>query len=640
MNKNWKIRPLLWSALIFSLIGVLIGGVLAFVAVNNLSKASQSIIQFEENWSNAHVYTKLARVSAANYVKYGNKEDFTNFEKYEALNKSNIKKLFNDIHDIPDGYRILKSVDSLNLKVHGSEWSAVMLKYYDRPKEAEAKLNSKSYIDNAKKLDDIGTNTEKQILLLLKGYINRTFQLIIFGIAGMFIGLIFAAICWWQVGRLFQHQANELMVARDTLAAHANSLEQRIELRTKDLKAAKLAAEDADKAKSAFLAQMSHEIRTPMNGVLGMAAILAKTNLDEKQKKLLSIIQESGDTLLDLLNDVLDLAKIEAGRLSIEAVDFNLSDIARSAKAIFSGKAYEKNINLSVSFDENSNIWCKGDPTRLKQILFNLISNAVKFTSQGFVKVKVSSELLADKKVSVTFNVEDTGIGINKEAQKLLFKTFYQADTSTTRKYGGSGLGLSICKQLANKMGGDIYFESEENKGSIFTFHIILDEGEVLKSEIDTFEKPLISELTNDGNLKILAAEDNKNNRLVIKMFLEQVGITPIFAENGAIAVELWQNQHFDLILMDVQMPIMNGPEATRRIRELEAQTHRERTPIIALTANAMTHHIKECIEAGMDAHVSKPIRPDILFSTIDKVLNIEDNDAANNNHESREVAV
>ncbi|KAF0186100.1 MAG: sensor histidine kinase/response regulator [Hyphomonadaceae bacterium] len=397
---------------------------------------------------------------------------------------------------------------------------------------------------------------------------------------------------------------------------HAELLEKKIEARTRDLEAAKKAAEAADFAKSSFLAQMSHEIRTPMNGVIGVADALARTELNSQQQALVAIIKESGDTLLTLLNDVLDLAKIESGRMELERINFNVVDVVRSSEAIFSARAQEKGLSFSVSIEIDENTWCVGDPTRLRQILFNLISNAIKFTDEGEVNVQVGNEATNNDEALIKFTISDTGIGMDEAGVLRLFEKFSQADVSTTRKFGGSGLGLSICREFATLMNGKIEVISAPAKGSIFTLEVTMPIGKK-PSQTEVGDLVLSSECCED--LRILAAEDNPNNRLVLKMFLEQVGIVPVFVENGQLAVEAWKAQDFDVILMDVQMPVMSGLEAAAEIRKLEKATSRHRTPIIALTANAMSHHVHECLSAGMDAHVAKPIRPDLLFSTLER---------------------
>jgi CheY-like chemotaxis protein len=341
---------------------------------------------------------------------------------------------------------------------------------------------------------------------------------------------------------------------------------------------------------------------------------------------MVSVIRESGTTLLALLNDVLDLSKIEAGRMELERTGYSVADIVRSAEAIFTTRAHQKGISLAVALEPDADIWCLGDPTRVRQVLYNLLSNAVKFTQSGGVRVVVralpAAEGGAGNSVRIAFAVADTGIGIDPEARDRLFQRFTQADARTTRRYGGTGLGLAISRDLARLMGGDISYAPAPDGGSVFTFHLDCQRAEPpARTDAHAFGESLEATGETSADLHVLAAEDNAHNRLVLQLMLEQVGVVPVFAENGRVALDLWQARAFDVILMDVQMPEMSGLEATRRIREIEAASGRARTPVIALTANAMTHHVQECLQAGMDAHVAKPIRPELLFAAIDAAL-------------------
>jgi signal transduction histidine kinase/ActR/RegA family two-component response regulator len=372
--------------------------------------------------------------------------------------------------------------------------------------------------------------------------------------------------------------------------------------------AARLEAEAANSAKSQFLATISHEIRTPLNGVLGMAQIMALSELDPVQKGRLNIIRSSGEILLSILNDVLDLSKIEAGKLIVETIDFDLGDVLRATTHAYTPLAAEKGLLFSQDLDSIDGVY-RGDPTRVRQILTNLISNALKFTEAGEIQVSahVSGETLR-------LSVKDTGIGIAPEKLSTLFGKFTQADETTTRRFGGTGLGLSICRDLAELMGGRIDAESQEGQGSTFTASIpMIRVGDVAPAESDQAESP---EAFGEG-VRVLAAEDNQTNQLVLRTLLEMVGYEVAIASDGEEAVSLWEAGDWDLILMDVQMPVMDGPTAARAIRQREAATGRRRTPILALTANTMAHQVKGYGEDGMDGHVAKPIDAETLFQAI-----------------------
>jgi PAS domain S-box-containing protein len=380
-------------------------------------------------------------------------------------------------------------------------------------------------------------------------------------------------------------------------------------------------AESANRAKSTFLATMSHEIRTPLNGVLGMAQAMAVDELCAVQRERLDVIRQSGESLLAILNDVLDLSKIEAGKLELEETEFDLAELARGAHAAFTAIAQKKGLSFDLEVERSAQGVYRGDPTRIRQILYNLISNALKFTATGEIRVAIRR---SDDRLEVV--VRDTGIGMAPETTTGVFSTFTQADSSTTRRFGGTGLGLSICRELAGLMGGDIGVESELGVGSTFTVRLELP---WLRASAAAAADPSPAAVAPSGAVRtavrVLAAEDNAMNRLVLKTLLHQAGIEPKVVENGAECVEAWQAGTWDVILMDVQMPIMDGPSATRAIRELEAQTGRPRTPIVALSANAMSHQVSEYLAVGMDGHVSKPIEAAKLFEAIEEALEIAD---------------
>ena len=371
-------------------------------------------------------------------------------------------------------------------------------------------------------------------------------------------------------------------------------------------------AEAANRAKSAFLATMSHEIRTPLNGVLGMAQAMAADELPPAQLERLAIIRQSGEALLAILNDVLDLAKIEAGKLELEEVEFDLGPLVQGVHAGFRDLAGRKGVALAL---DPGNAWgvYRGDPTRLRQILGNLLSNALKFTEAGEVRVEAGWD-----GAELTLRVCDTGVGVPADRLELLFERFAQADASTTRRFGGTGLGLAICRQLAEGMGGSIGVASVVGEGSTFTVRLPLPRlGEASAPANAQPAAAAVETLT----LRVLAAEDNEVNRLVLKTLLNQIGVDPVMVDNGVAAVEAWDAQSWDLILMDIQMPVMDGLAATNLIRKREAAEGRRRTPIIALTANAMAHQVTEYRAAGMDAHVSKPIEAKALFEALQAVV-------------------
>ncbi|HET9159589.1 MAG TPA: ATP-binding protein, partial [Caulobacteraceae bacterium] len=372
-------------------------------------------------------------------------------------------------------------------------------------------------------------------------------------------------------------------------------------------------AEAANAAKSAFLATMSHEIRTPLNGVLGMAQAMSRDQLPKLQRQRLDVISAAGETLLILLNDILDLSRIEAGRMDLEDGVVDLEDLAQSLGAAFEVQAADKDLYIGIQVAEEAKGRWKGDPTRVRQILFNLIGNAIKFTASGYVFLTIGR---ADG--DLVLEVRDSGPGIAKDRLGQLFNKFVQEDASTTRRFGGSGLGLSICRELSELMGGTITAESQLGKGSRFIVRLPLarageDDRQATAPESD--------ELENAGSLRILAAEDNATNRLVLSTLLSQIGADVDVVCDGKEAVEAFESGDWDLILMDVHMPNMDGLAATQAIRQIEALRGARRTPIIALTANAMAHHRAEYAKAGMDTMVAKPVKLTELIAAIQDVL-------------------
>jgi signal transduction histidine kinase/CheY-like chemotaxis protein len=384
-----------------------------------------------------------------------------------------------------------------------------------------------------------------------------------------------------------------------------------------------LLAEEATRAKSTFLAVMSHEIRTPLNGILGMAQALSFDTLTPAQHDQVDVIQQSGAALLAILNDVLDLSKIEAGKLELESIEFDIEELAGGAQSAFAALARRKGLTLDLAFEPDATGVYLGDPTRLRQIVYNLISNAVKFTDSGRVRIGVSR---TDDALRIA--VADTGVGIAPYQMERLFQKFVQADASTTRRFGGTGLGLSISFELAQMMGGQIIPASVPGEGSTFSLALPLQrvrdaDGKTARAaRVPATPTPVLADADGDGPpIRVLAAEDNPMNQLVLRTLLAQIGVEPTLVDDGAQAVEAWQSGAWDAILMDVQMPVMDGPTATVEIRRREAATGRPRTPIIALTANVMAHQISDYAACGMDGHVAKPIEAMKLFEALQLAL-------------------
>jgi signal transduction histidine kinase/FixJ family two-component response regulator len=375
------------------------------------------------------------------------------------------------------------------------------------------------------------------------------------------------------------------------------------------------AAKAASRTKSTFLATMSHEIRTPLNGVLGMAQAIELDELTPAQRERVAVVRSSGEALLALLNDILDLSKVEAGELTLEMIPFEPTRVVGAVVA--QNKALAEKKGLSLQSDtlglEGAYI---GDPNRLRQILQNLVSNAIKFTEAGGVTIVARAE-----DDGLTFRVCDTGMGIASQQLGLLFEKFRQLDESITRRFGGTGLGLSICRELAQAMGGDVAVESRIGLGSTFILTVPLQRSTEAVAATTTEDDCPPQDLA----LRVLAAEDNATNQLVLRTLLGAVGIVPTLVDNGAEAVAAWRDGDWDIILMDIQMPVMDGLTATKEIRRQEAADGRAHTPIVALTANVMDHHVREYLAIGMDDCLAKPISADKLFALLATLQSAQD---------------
>ena len=391
---------------------------------------------------------------------------------------------------------------------------------------------------------------------------------------------------------------------------HAADLQKQIMLVEQESKAAEAASE----AKSQFLAHMSHEIRTPLNGIIGITDILAGTTLTEEQVNYLNTIRMSGEALLSIINDILDFSKIEAGKLELENTSFSIIDICDSINSIFLAPLRDKGLDFNIEIAPDIPKHVQGDPLRLKQILMNLIGNSIKFTDSGSINIKVENVQPSAQTLTLRFKVKDTGIGIKQEKQAQLFQAFTQLDSSTTRKYGGTGLGLQITKRLVELMGGTIHVESEVGVGSTFSFTINTQEGVETGKPESTTEIPQSKRPATD--VKVLVAEDNTTNQLVVKAMLKRLGYQFDLANNGQEALDRLHQESFDVVLMDCQMPILDGFATTRQLRTEESF---ESLPIIALTAGATAQEQKMCFEAGMSDFLSKPITIDALESVLKK---------------------
>jgi two-component system, sensor histidine kinase len=394
------------------------------------------------------------------------------------------------------------------------------------------------------------------------------------------------------------------------------NLLEMLEVNNRELEIQKLKAEEATRVKSMFLANMSHEIRTPLNGIIGISRILEQTTLEKNLKELVRIISTSGENLLNIINDILDFSKIESGQVELENLEFELSEVITNIVRLLKFNADEKGIGLSVHIDKRITGLLIGDPYRLTQIVTNLLNNAIKFTEKGYVRIEVEQASKEAEQVELLFKVIDTGIGISLNGSKKLFKEFSQTESSTTRKFGGTGLGLAICSNLVSLMGGEIGVNSTFGEGSAFWFRLKFSYLEKQKTIIkkDNFIVP--------DTLKILCAEDNMVNQRVTQLLLKNIGTECEIAENGKLAYEMAQKKNFDIILMDMQMPVIDGIESTCKIREYEALNKVVKPAyIVAVTANATSEDRQKCLSAGMNDFLSKPFQASELINIIKNVV-------------------
>ncbi|MUP37473.1 response regulator [Labilibaculum euxinus] len=377
-----------------------------------------------------------------------------------------------------------------------------------------------------------------------------------------------------------------------------------LEKKNEELIIEKNKAEEATRSKSLFLANMSHEIRSPMNGILGLSKLLLQSELNSEQKDMLDVMARSGENLIQIINDILDYSKIEAGQIEIEEIDFDIRKVTDTIFHLLNYKAIEREIEFKIEVDEIIPENLIGDAFRLNQVLMNLTNNAIKFTQNGSVTLSIKCIEKSKEHVSLFFTIKDTGIGISKDAQKKLFREFTQSDSSITREYGGTGLGLAISKNITQLMGGKIIVESELGVGSEFMFELKFGCKERKEN------MPIHQNITLPSNLSILVAEDNPINQKVVTLTLRMMGLTCDIAKNGVEALELYKKNRHQIILMDMQMPVLDGISATEKIRSFEiSETIDEPTYIVALTANSFIEDKQKCTEAGMNDFLTKPFK-------------------------------
>ncbi len=422
-----------------------------------------------------------------------------------------------------------------------------------------------------------------------------------------------------QLVEELHRRTSDLERARLELRKYSEGLEQKVQERTRELMTAAEKAEFGTRAKNEILATISHEIRTPMNGILGMTRALIESDLDEEQRELAATVEDCAQSLLTILNDVLDLSRIEAGKFELHPVAFSLAKELQRVNAFLSSRVREKNVQLRFQVCGETPDRLVGDPDRLRQVLINLVSNAVKFSSSdGVVLVWIATERKNDKDLTLRFNVVDKGIGIPADKQQMIFEAFAQADQSISQRFGGSGLGLTISSRLVHLMGGNIEVHSRPGIGSLFSFTALFGIPGPDTADAPASTEPPVFKQTRP--LRILVAEDHVVNQRVVVAMLKKAGHHVVVAGDGAEAISLWEQEAVDLVLMDIQMPVKDGVLATQEIREREAAAGPRRTPIIALTAYAMAGDREKYLAQGFDEYVTKPINKTELFAVLHNI--------------------
>ena len=493
---------------------------------------------------------------------------------------------------------------STYVAAHGKHYSNLSISMADYPRYFEA-LVSKRYIDAVDGVSDPRTKEFEETIRAWRVKSMLHAPIIADGrIRGVLACDTTEVERVWSAEETAFVAAAAQLVSMSVLADDADQLNQ-------ELKEALSAARHASATKSAFLATMSHEIRTPMNGILGAAELLNDDDLPSAKKRLAAVIQDSGETLLTLLNDILDLSKIEAGRIELEERTFSIADVAEKVSAVHVLKAREKSVAFSVEIDPDLEVRRSGDPHRIAQVLHNLVSNAIKFTHEGAVAVTIGA---GAEKDALSIEVRDTGIGMSPKQLSKVFEPFRQADSSTTREFGGTGLGLSIANGIVTAMGGRLEAESEKGAGSLFRITLPAPLAQDVPPAAAAEDETGTAELS---PMRVLVAEDNPTNRLIIDAFLKRLGASVAFAENGREAVEAVRGERFDGVFMDIQMPELDGEAAFKAIRAYESEEGAPSTPIFAVTANAMAHQVEEYAALGFDGHVAKPVNAATLAEAL-----------------------